>query len=417
VTAKAIARTRRNARIHHLYVRHEHDKCLALIEEALKEFDGLCEYPVYIKALVTRRRGKIQESLQLFQAATALNPRNVQNLKQVGRSLYLLGKHKAAVEVYDEAAKMLLESNPGAADDWEIHHQKGLCYAKSKQHGAAAESFTRANAVSRHESTYVQLGRLYQSQENWEAALATYLEALELSPESPEILTALGLLYLRLGETYRAFEYLDSALTKDPRNPRTILAAGSIIQDLDDADVALVKYRVAAAVEPNSAQLWNNVGMCFFNKNRFVAAIACLKKALYLDPFEWIVSYNLGIAHLKTRQNASAFHFLSHAVKRKPDFAEAYGYLAVALARLDDLENAKRAYDGAIRLDPENHVTRLNAAITLCNGGDVQNAAAMLEAHDQLWSALDEDGKVDAGEEVEKAREAVREAIRRRETG
>ena len=38
-------------------------------------------------------------------------------------------------------------------------------------------------------------------------------------------------------------------------------------------DVALVKYRVAAVQTPNSAQLWNNIGMCFFGKQRFVAAI------------------------------------------------------------------------------------------------------------------------------------------------
>ena len=66
----------------------------------LAEFDGMCEYPIYVKALIKRQRGRIQESLQLFQAATALNPHNVDNLKQVGRSLYLLGKHKAAVDVY-----------------------------------------------------------------------------------------------------------------------------------------------------------------------------------------------------------------------------------------------------------------------------------------------------------------------------
>lgn len=50
-----------------------------------------------------------------------------------------------------------------------------------------------------------------------------------------------------------------------------------------------------AVLEPNCAELWNNVGMCFFGKGRFVAAIACLKKALYLDPFAYIISYNLGV--------------------------------------------------------------------------------------------------------------------------
>jgi Flp pilus assembly protein TadD len=59
-------------------------------------------------------------------------------------------------------------------------------------------------------------------------------------------------------------------------------------------DVALVKYRVAAVQTPNSAQLWNNIGMCFFGKGKNVAAVACLKRAVYFTPFEWIISYNLG---------------------------------------------------------------------------------------------------------------------------
>ena len=123
-------------------------------------------------------------------------------------------------------------------------------------------------------------------------------------------------------------------------NPKTISAAGSIIQDHNDMDVALVKYRVAAVATPNSAQLWNNIGMCFFGKERLVAAIACLKHALYLDPFEWIISYNLGLVHLNTGQYASAFHFLSASINLKPDFASSYMYLAITLSRLEDFDNA-----------------------------------------------------------------------------
>ena len=117
---------------------------------------------------------------------------------------------------------------------------------------------------------------------DYQAAIDTYLEALEFSPESSDLLTAVGLLYLRLGENFRAFDYLGNSLTHDPTNAKTILAAGSIIQDHNDMDVALVKYRVAAVKMPHSAQLWNNIGMCFFGKQRFVAAISCLKHALYV---------------------------------------------------------------------------------------------------------------------------------------
>eukprot|EP00878_Enallax_costatus_P022358 GHUV01023715.1.p2 GENE.GHUV01023715.1~~GHUV01023715.1.p2 ORF type:complete len:149 (-),score=36.85 GHUV01023715.1:1958-2404(-) len=93
------------------------------------------------------------------------------------------------------------------------------------------------------------------------------------------------------------------------------------MQDHQDMDVALVKYRVAAATCPNSPQLWNNIGMCFFGKQKYIAAIASLKRALYLGPFEWLIAYNLGLVHLATGQAASAFHYLSTAVNLKPEFS------------------------------------------------------------------------------------------------
>ena len=64
---------------------------------------------------------------------------------------------------------------------------------------------------------------------------------------------------------------------------------------------------------------------------RYIAAIACLKKALYLGPFEWIISYNLGLVHLHSGQYASAFHYFSSAINLKPDFAHSYMYLAITL--------------------------------------------------------------------------------------
>lgn len=70
----------------------------------------------------------------------------------------------------------------------------------------------------------------------------------------------------RTGDNQKAFDFLSSSLLKEPRSSRTILAAASIIQDHADMDGALVRYRVAAALSPNSPQLWNNIGMCFFGK-------------------------------------------------------------------------------------------------------------------------------------------------------
>jgi Bardet-Biedl syndrome 4 protein len=57
----------------------------------------------------------------VLEEAIRLDPQNPDNLKQVGHSLYLLGQHKVALEVFEEA--LTLHST-----DWEIYHEKGLCY-------------------------------------------------------------------------------------------------------------------------------------------------------------------------------------------------------------------------------------------------------------------------------------------------
>jgi Bardet-Biedl syndrome 4 protein len=180
--------------------------------------------------------------------------------------------------------------------------------------------------------------------------METYLEALEFSPDSTELLTTVGLLYMRQQDTDKAFQYLGNSLTHDPRDPKTILAAGCIIQDHRDFAVALTKYRIAAVRTPHNPHLWNNIGLCFFGEGKFIASVACLKRAAYLAPFEWIVQYNLGIVHLRTGQNASAYHHLSAAVQLNRRLSSGFHYLAVALSRLDDVDNAVTMFERAIRL-------------------------------------------------------------------
>lgn len=157
------AREKRNWYIGLLYVRQDYDEALTQIEDQLRECGGLCEYPLYVKALIMRQRGKIQDSLTLFQSATCLNPGNIANLKQVGHSLYLLGKHRAAIDVYEEARHMDTERKGGGkggdSSDWEIWHNMGLCYMYLKQYERAIECYQKANGLGRHDATFLQVSR------------------------------------------------------------------------------------------------------------------------------------------------------------------------------------------------------------------------------------------------------------------
>lgn len=382
--SRAQTRDRVNWLIHLLNTRGEHKECLRLVESQLQSCDGLCEYPIYIKGLVLRQRGQVQEALELFQSAAVLDPASQDTLRQIGRCLFLLGRHGAAVGVLEEAAATATR----AREDWQVLHDQGLCYLYLKDFDRAVACFQGANDVQRHDATFIELGKVYTVQERYAEAIEVFLEALDFSPGNAELLTTVGLLYLRCDDNLKAFDFLGNSLTHDPRSPKTILAAGSIIQDHGDMDVALVKYRVAAVATPDSAQLWNNIGMCFFGKERFVAAVACLKRSLYLDPFQWITAHNLGLVHLRTGQFASAFQHLSASVNLKPDFASSYMYLAVVLVRLGDCANAFAAYDKSLALDPNDPVCYLNYAAALHNNGDEAASKTQFHKYSQVCAAL-----------------------------
>eukprot|EP00762_Andalucia_godoyi_P000629 ANDGO_05277.mRNA.1 Bardet-Biedl syndrome 4 protein homolog len=411
-------RDRRNGTIHRLFLKRDFEGCLSQVEETLRE--GPNEQALYTKALVYREQGKLVESLSLFQSVAAMNPHSFRTIKQIGRSLFLLGRHQQALDVYAEAMTIL-------DDDWESLHYSGICCQHMGNLDSAEEYFVRANLSAKHESTFLALARLYIQKDSADQAVETLTEALEFAPESPEILTALGLVYLRLNQSDKAFSHLGQALTIDPRHPRAILGAGSVLQDHQESDVALHKYRILAAAWPSnfedrkpvstlagssghaenldellsslnsganyamSCQLWNNIGMAFFSKQNYVAAIACLKRALLFSPLEWIISFNLGLLYLNTSQFCSAFHYLSATINQKPDYAPAFSYLALALSRLDDMQNAVAAYERCVSLDPNNLPALHNFCCFLYNLDREADAREYFGRFESAWNSLDSD--------------------------
>ncbi|KAH0619914.1 hypothetical protein JD844_014339 [Phrynosoma platyrhinos] len=305
---------KRNWLIHLYYIHKDYDSCKIAIKEQLQETHGMCEYAVYVQALIFRLEGKIHESLELFQTCAILKPRSADNLKQVARSLFLLGKHKAAIEVYNDAAQHNQK-------DWEICHNLGVCYMQLKYFNKAKDQLNHALQLNRHDLTYMMLGKIHLLEGNKDEAIAvvfSYVNYFRFSPENTELLTTLGLLYLEREDYQKAFEHLGNALTYDPSNYKAILAAGSMMQTHGDFDVALTKYRVVACAVPESPPLWNNIGMCFFGKKKYVAV--------------------------------------------------------VALTNLEDAENAKLAYQKASALDTCNPLINLNYTILLYNQGNKKEA-------------------------------------------
>lgn len=378
-------RERRNWLIHQLYVRQEYIDCLSVIEAQLRDTEGTCEYALYVKGLLKRTEGALTESLELLQAAVLVSPESVESRKQLGRAFYLLGRHTEALAVFCEAE--VLGIVRGLQEDWELHYNIGMCHSFLRNVDEAVNSFLRSLGIQRHDITFLQLGKQLIEVKNYIGAISVFTEALESSPHSPELLATLGQLHLLDGNTTKAFEFYCQCLTEDATNVKAIMGASSIIQNNGEFDVALTKYRVAVAKIPDSAQLQNNIGVCYFGKKNLYAAVSCLRKSVSLAPFEWIANYNLGITYLSMGRHASAFQHLSASITLKPQFAPSYMYLGVCLSSLNDIENAFEAYEKSLSIN-DDVLARINYTVTLLNSNRQQQAALQLNHVLPLWDAM-----------------------------
>jgi len=93
-----------------------------------------------------------------------LNPNNTEYLKQFGRSLYLLGRHKGAIDVFNQCIEL-------DANDWEIYLYKGLSFRYMRNFDEAIACFKKSNELHPNENTYLELGKIYQLIQNYKEAL------------------------------------------------------------------------------------------------------------------------------------------------------------------------------------------------------------------------------------------------------
>ena len=174
-------------------------------------------------------------------------------------------------------------------------------------------------------------------------------------------------------------------MEKNKKFSNSLLGLASLYQFQGKYEDAVIQYKISTITNPNSALIWNNLGLCFFAKNKFIAATTCLKKAIYLEPFEWIINFNLGLIYLGNLQYSSAFIYMNTAASLKNDYFLIYMYLGIILSFLDDIGNAIQYYDKALTLQ-EDYLVLYNYVVSLIKNEMFANAKEKLMKFEKIYS-------------------------------
>ena len=343
---------------HYYYVRGEYLDCLSVLSKTSKtqsEFEGY--YSLFIKGLIKRAGGDMNESLRLFKQSYSLNDTSQCILKEIGKTFLLLGKFKMSVEIYDA----LINKNE---EDWDSIYHKAICYMNMKNYDEANELFDKAYEINSLPIILKTQGKMLLLQNKVEEALEKYESALEESYYDAELYAKIGTLQLQLNDSENALDSFEKAINIDPDYSNGLLGLSSIYQIQGDYDKAFNLYKLSQKSNINSATVWNNLGLCFLDNGKNIYATSCLTKAYYLDPFDWGIAYNLGVALLHIGLYSSAFVYMNAAEGVKKDDYRIYMYLGIIFGELNDCDNAKAFYDKALSME-SNYLILFNYTITL----------------------------------------------------
>ena len=99
---------------------------------------------------------------------------------------------------------------------------------------------------------WVELGNAYFDSEYPEKAINAYLKALALSPDSPDVLTDLGVMYRRNNQSEKAVEVFDKAAQIDPTHIQSRFNKGVVLfHDMKDKEGAIKAWQEVAKLRPD----------------------------------------------------------------------------------------------------------------------------------------------------------------------
>lgn len=378
-----------NTMMFHYFAQGDYIECKSLIGEIQGRFTDKNETAFQIRGLIARNEGELEEAMECFQKAYEISGRNKRYYYEIGRCNFLLGRHQIAVEQLKKASEVM-KDNPKV---WywlarAIYHlpSEKLEGGKTFNPVESARTVLSNDAVSRDATLVFFLGKLCEELDDKKGAIEAYQNALKYQPDNTEVMNALGLLYMRMGRTQDGFMQLGNCLAYDPANGGAILGIGKILQNHSDHDVALNKYRVAADVCDYNGCLWNNIGIGLLARNKPAASHSALKKAAFISPLNYKISYNLGALHDIMNLQCSALHYIKLCTELQPHNSQAVGAMAVILSHMLDNKNARLAYKKSIELHPTPSIV-LNYAIFEYRMRDYTASSNAVKLYKELYSA------------------------------
>ena len=300
-------------------------------------------------------------------------------------------------EAYADAANIYLNLNrTDAALDWirqgleefpdntEMLDMAAYCLGNAGKYREAAAYLRRVIDLDPyHDRAWIELGTLYFAMEEYDNAISCYDYATAINDDDTDAWKCKGDAYYAQQAYGKAAEcYLRPADYNGARSASQLLAAADCYIQMDEYPEALSLFREILAMQPESSEAMEGVGLCEVVLKHGRSGIRYLRKALDINPESERAWFFLGQAYMDSGRVRSAIGAFSKCLRINPRQAAAHANMGVLHFDRHEFNAALRHFREAFLIAPDDtSIGNLHLAMALaCFGaGDTQQFASELQ--------------------------------------
>ena len=186
------------------------------------------------------------------------------------------------------------------------------------------------------------------------------------------------------GETEKALERLDQAISDKPDDPSLYHLKGLFLHRLGEYEKALENKTEAVRLEPDNARYHDSRGVTLHEMGRYEEALADKNEAVRLEPDNARYRRSRGVTLREMGRYDEALEDFNEAVRLTPNDAICYGSRGIDFHKLERYEEALADFNEAVRLAPNDPDNYENRSETLEKLGREEQAQADRETAQRL---------------------------------
>lgn len=192
--------------------------------------------------------------------------------------------------------------------------------------------------------------RIAARNRDWRDDVTLYARTLEVTPESPRVMDALGLAYWRDGQLDAAEQEWRRLLASHPEMPSPWNYLGVVLAEKKQYAEAVRCFRRSLELAPSSADAHLNLGAAYAEQERMDLAEIEFRAAISLSPLSVPAHNVLGKLYFDSGRLRAAEEQFRQSLAVEPSVA-AYDYLGDIDVRSGDRGRAEQAFKQALALN------------------------------------------------------------------